>query len=251
MTVGIIQARMGSTRLPGKVLLPIGSSSLLAHCIHRLKKSKRVDHWILATTSETSDKAIVEECERLGIACFQGSEWDVLDRFYQAAISSQKKIDTVVRICCDNPTHHGEVVDFTIHEFERFGVDYFSNGNQPPSYSQDGITSEVFTFSALEKAWQESTLLSEREHVTPYIKTSGKFSCAWRKFEADYTFKLSVDTPQDLALNREIFSQLGDDFSIGQLIDFLHKNPTLLELNEGSVFNEGYLKSLREDKKVK
>ncbi|MEZ4800855.1 MAG: glycosyltransferase family protein [Flavobacteriales bacterium] len=251
MVVGIIQARMSSTRLPGKVLLPVGDASLMAQCIRRLKKSKLVDHWILATSDEQVDQAIVEECQKIGIACYQGSEWDVLDRFYQAAIHSKKNIDTVVRICCDNPTHHGEVVDYTIEEFKRYGVDYFSNGNQPPHYAQDGITSEVFSFHSLESAWKESTLMSEREHVTPYIKTSGKFSCGWRKFDADYNFKLSVDTPQDMELAQIIFNNLGPDFPIKELISFLNANPNYLKLNEGSVYNEGYLKSLKEDKKVK
>lgn len=251
MVVGIIQARMSSTRLPGKVLLPVAGVSLMAQCIHRLKKSELVDHWIVATSNEEIDQAIVRECEKIGIASFQGSEWDVLDRFYQAALHSQKQIDTVVRICCDNPTHHGEVVDFSIREYRRYGVDYFSNGNQPPQYAQDGITSEVFSFDALKTAWLESTLMSEREHVTPYIKTSGKFSCVWRKFDAEYQFKLSVDTPQDMELAQIIFEKLGSDFSIKELVSFLNENPEYLKLNEGSVYNEGYLKSLKEDKKVK
>lgn len=251
MIVGIIQARMSSTRLPGKVLLPIGDSSLLSLCISRLRKSTRVDHWILATSDSPADDAIAEACKSIGITCFRGSEWDVLDRFYQASLLIDTKIDTIVRICCDNPTHHGSVVDFTINEFDRYGLDYFSNGNQPPVFSQDGITSEVFSYAALQRAWNESTMHSEREHVTPYIKTSGKFKCGWRKYSAEYNFKLSVDTDQDLELNRTIFHQLGNDFTIEELISFLSNHQELLELNKGSIFNEGYLKSLKEDKKVK
>jgi spore coat polysaccharide biosynthesis protein SpsF len=142
-------------------------------------------------------------------------------------------------------------VDYAIDEFQKYGTDYFSNGNEGPTYSEDGITTEVFTFESLKKAWQESTLLSEREHVTPYIKKSGKFSCAWRKYSSEYSFKLSVDTPNDLTLCSTIFKELGNDFSIDQLISFLKEHSDLLKINEDSILGEGYLKSLKEDKIVK
>jgi spore coat polysaccharide biosynthesis protein SpsF (cytidylyltransferase family) len=251
MIVGIIQARMGSTRLAGKVLLPIGELTLLEHCYNRLQHSTKVDRWILATTTEPADDVIETFCKEYNISCYRGSEWDVLDRFYQAIQHFNLTPTTVVRICCDNPTHHGEVVDFAIREFQRYQVDYFSNGNQPPTYSQDGITSEVFSYNALEKAWKESTMLSEREHVTPYIKTSGLFKCAWRKFSDNYQFKLSVDTPADLELSKRVFQELGNDFTIEELIVFLTKNKNLLSINEESIINEGYQKSLKEDRKVK
>lgn len=251
MNLGIIQARIGSTRLPGKVLIDIHGKSLLEHCLTRLSLSKKIDKWIVATTTEASDDVIESACKHLNFDCFRGSEWDVLDRFYQAAISQEKEPTTIVRICCDNPIHHGEIVDYAIHEYEVLGTDYFSNGNEGPIYSEDGITTEVFSFSALKQAWNESSLLSEREHVTPYIKRSGKFSCAWRKFSSEYRFKLSVDTANDLTLCQHIFHSLGEDFSIQTLIAFLKTNEGLLKINEDSVFNEGYLKSLKEDKPIK
>jgi spore coat polysaccharide biosynthesis protein SpsF (cytidylyltransferase family) len=251
MNLGIIQARMGSTRLPGKVLVDIHGKSLLEHCISRLSNSKKIDKWIVATTTEASDDAIELACSKIGVACYRGSEWDVLDRYYQAAISQQENPNIIVRICCDNPIHNGEVVDYAMDEFQKFGTDYFSNGNEGPIYSEDGITTEVFTFDSLKKAWQESTLLSEREHVTPYIKKSGKFSCAWRKYSSDYSFKLSVDTPNDLTLCSTIFKELGNDFTIDRLISFLKQHSDLLKINEDSILGEGYLKSLKEDKIVK
>lgn len=251
MNLGIIQARMGSTRLPGKVLVDILGKSLLEHCISRLSHSKKIDKWVVATTTETADDSIEEACNSLNLECFRGSEWDVLDRFYQTAISQKETPNLIVRICCDNPIHHGEVVDYAIDQFYLFGTEYFSNGNEGPVYSEDGITTEVFTFDSLKKAWEESKLLSEREHVTPYIKKSGKFSCAWRKYSSDYIFKLSVDTPNDLTLCKTIFKELGDNFSIDELISFLQKNSSLLKINEDSVLGEGYLKSIKEDKIVK
>jgi spore coat polysaccharide biosynthesis protein SpsF len=251
MNLGIIQARMGSTRLPGKVLVDILGKSLLEHCISRLSLSKKIDKWVVATTTETADNSIEEACKSLSIECYRGSEWDVLDRFYQTAISQKETPNLIVRICCDNPIHHGEVVDYAINQFYLFGTEYFSNGNEGHVYSEDGITTEVFTFDSLKNAWEESKLLSEREHVTPYIKKSGKFSCAWRKYSSEYIFKLSVDTPNDLTLCKTIFKELGDNFSIDELISFLQKNSSLLKINEDSVLGEGYLKSIKEDKIVK
>jgi spore coat polysaccharide biosynthesis protein SpsF len=251
MNLGIIQARMGSTRLPGKVLVDIHGKSLIEHCIERLSFSKKIDKWVVATTTESIDDSIVMACTKIGVECYRGSEWDVLDRFYQTSISQTETPDTVVRICCDNPIHHGEIVDYAIEQFTLFATDYFSNGNEGPLYSEDGITTEVFTFASLKQAWTEAKLLSEREHVTPYIKKSGKFSCAWRKYSSLYNFKLSVDTPNDLILCKKIFEELGDQFSINDLIAFLQNNPALLKLNEDSILNEGYLKSIKEDKIVK
>lgn len=251
MIKGIIQARMGSTRLPGKVLMKLGDRTLMEWCIQRLQKSTFVNEWIVATTDQAEDDAIENLCNLLQITCYRGSEWDVLDRFYQAIVAHKKIPQTVVRICCDNPTHHGEVVDFTIKEYQRYQLDYFSNGNQGPHYYEDGITSEVFSFQALETSWKNATLLSQREHVTPYIKTSGKFSCGWRKFRSDFDFKLSVDTPNDLLLNETIFERLGGDFTIATLSDFLIAHPELIKINLNSEKGAGYKKSLNEDKKVK
>lgn len=251
MIVGIVQARMTSTRLPGKVLMSVGSKTMLEHCLERLKFSKKVDIWILATSIEASDDPIAEMCKEKNIKCFRGPMEDVLSRYYHAAKTLEHEPKTIVRVCCDNPTHHGEVIDFCIQEFQRYGVDYFSNGNEPPEYTQDGLTAEVFTYSALEIAFKEATMASELEHVTPYIKRSGKFSLVWRKFIENYPFKLSVDTLEDLEINREIFKQLGDSFSIEQLNNYIINNPGITNKNSHAIFNEGYMKSLKEDKKVK
>ncbi len=251
MIIGIIQARMGSTRLPGKVMKPIFGKTILELCIQRLSLSKSVEKWIIATTDNSSDDVIATFCKNHNIPCYRGSEEDVLDRFYQAKKLIAPEANVVVRICCDNPTHDGSVVDYCIQEFKKLDVDYFANGNEPPIFSQDGITAEVFTSEALDIAWKESRLQSEREHVTPYIKKSPRFKKAWRLYDSDFKYKLSVDNENDFKLNEIIFENLGHSFSTLDLINFLKNNPALISVNSSSVINEGYLKSLREDKEIR
>ncbi|MFM7814990.1 MAG: cytidylyltransferase domain-containing protein [Flavobacteriales bacterium] len=253
MIVCIIQARMGSSRLPGKVLRQISEKPILQHVIDRLGRSKKVGQFIVATTIEPADDAIELFCTQHHIPCYRGSEWDVLDRFYQAAISVQcKPGDTIVRICCDNPIHSHHVLDFAIDQFEKLGLDYFSNSNQEPHFLEDGFDVEVASFNALETATREASMLSEREHVMPYIKNAGKFRIGWRKAHASYTFKLSVDTEKDLEVVQAIFHALKDnsDFSIGDVVELLQRSPQILALNADSEINSGYKKSLREDRRV-
>jgi len=251
MTTAIIQARMGSIRLPGKVLREVRGNHILGHLMARLRPSIKINQFIVATTTLPEDNAIAEWCHNEGIVCYRGSDWDVLDRFYKAAISTGETPDTIVRICCDNPLHTYKVADFVINEFERAGTDYFSNSNQEPDYLEDGFDTEVFTFVALKEAWQKADLLSEREHVCPYIKKH--FRCGWKKAHPDYHFKLSVDTENDLRAVRQIFTELSatPDFGIEEVVDLLRKKPEILDLNKESKINEGFAKSLREDKKTR
>jgi spore coat polysaccharide biosynthesis protein SpsF len=251
MIVGIIQARMGSTRLPGKVMMSIHGKSILELCLQRLSHSTKVDAWIVATTVDSKDDIIEAYCNMNNILCYRGSEEDVLDRFYKAYKTHTPEAKSIVRICCDNPTHDGLVVDYCIDEFTKLGVDYFSNGNEPPFYTQDGITAEVFTTSSLDEAWSKSKLQSEREHVTPFIKKSPQFKKAWRKFDDHYSFKLSVDNENDFKLNEIIFKELGDTFTTSELISLLQTRPDITSLNKTSIINEGYLKSIKEDKQVR
>lgn len=251
MSLCLIQARMGSTRLPGKVLSSIAGKTMLEHVLERLAPSSYITRFVVATTELPEDDAIESICTNLGVAVHRGSDWDVLDRFYGALNAFGENRQTVVRICCDNPTHHFSAIDFVYQQFLRYGVDYFSNGNEGPWYYEDGFTAEVFTRQALETAWRESTLLSEREHVTPYIKRSGKFSCGWRKMIPDYTYKLSVDTPEDMDKASEIFEALGDNFTPEELVHFLKQNPRFQVSDPAATFNVGYMKSLKEDKKVR
>ncbi|MFM1931384.1 MAG: hypothetical protein RL226_687 [Bacteroidota bacterium] len=251
MKLAILQARMGSTRLPGKVLREVHGKKVLEHLIDRLTPSQKVDQFIVATTSNAEDDAIEQWCKEQGVHCYRGSDWDVLERFWGAANSFDSQPDTIVRICCDNPLHSYQVLDFVVSEFEKAGTTYFSNSNQEPDFLEDGFDVEVFTFEALREANNKATLLSEREHVCPYIKKH--FSCAWKKADPEYMFKLSVDTENDLAAVSRIFEELKDipDFGIHEVTALLKAKPEILALNQESEINAGFRKSLNEDKKVK
>ncbi|MBX7050602.1 MAG: glycosyltransferase family protein [Flavobacteriales bacterium] len=245
---------MGSTRLPGKVLREVNGIPILQLLLQRLSASKLVDRFVVATTTNAEDDAIEAFCKKNNILCYRGSDWDVLERFYEAATSQGAgDEDHIVRICCDNPIHSYKVLDFVLKSYHQSGVDYFSNSNQEPDFLEDGFDVEVTSFKALKQAHQEAKLLSEREHVMPYIKNSGKFSLGWRKANPAYLFKLSVDTEKDLETVERIFSELKDrpDFSIDDVVDLLQRKPEILEINKESTINSGYQKSLREDRQVK
>lgn len=254
MNLCIIQARMGSSRLPGKVLREVHGVPILQLLIERLSQSKTVTKFIVATTSNSEDDAIETFCKKQNISCYRGSDWDVLERFYGAATTfGSGTEDHIVRICCDNPIHSHHVLDFVVNSYHHAGVDYFSNSNQEPDFLEDGFDVEVTSFNALKQAHEEAKLLSEREHVMPYIKNSGKFSLGWRKANAAYLFKLSVDTEKDLETVQRIFHELEDkpDFSIDEVVDLLKRKPEILDINKESTINSGYQKSLREDREVK
>jgi len=249
----IAQARMGSSRLPGKVLRPVNDKSMLENLVERISPSSTIGKIVVATTTNSEDDAIEALCAKRAWAVYRGSDWDVLDRFYNAAVANNAQSgDNIVRICCDNALHSHQVVDFVVGEFLKLGVDYFSNSNQEPDFLEDGFDVEVTTFNALATAWKEAKMMSQREHVMPYIKDSGKFSLAWRKAHSKYNFKLSVDTENDLKVSQAIFSSLAGnpDFSIDEVVDLLEKKPEILDLNKDSEINSGYKKSLSEDKEI-
>jgi spore coat polysaccharide biosynthesis protein SpsF (cytidylyltransferase family) len=253
MNLCIIQARMGSSRLPGKVLMKVAGKAILGQVVQRLKPAASIDKIVVATTTNPEDEAIEKYCESAGIVCFRGSDWDVLDRFFQAAKKNEAQHgDLIVRICCDNPIHHWKVVDFAVDEFNKLGVDYFSNSNQEPDFLEDGFDVEVTTFDAIADAAQNAKLLSEREHVMPYIKNSGKFRLGWRKACEGYHYKLSVDTANDLHVAETIFAELFSqpDFSIDEVHALLQRKPEILNINKESEINSGYKKSLREDRSI-
>jgi spore coat polysaccharide biosynthesis protein SpsF len=245
-----IQARMGSTRLPGKVLKEIGGNIQLQHLINRLLKSAYECKFIVVTTSEKKDSEIVDFCLSKKISFFRGSENDVLDRFYKCAKEYDlKDEDTIVRVTADCPMHHYLVLDFALKKFSQHKLDYFTNSFAP--IFEDGCDCEVFKFSVLEKTWKIAKLLSQREHVTPFIKDSGIFLCGYKKYHPDYNYKLSVDTFEDYLAIDGIFKKFATaDFSIDQVIDLLKLEPELLNANKKSIINSGYYKSLENDKEI-
>jgi len=254
MNICIIQARMGSTRLPGKVLRSVFGKPILQHVIDRLAPSQTIQSIVVATTTNAEDDAIENFCKQKDIACYRGSDWDVLDRFVRAAEKyGTQPGDSVIRICCDNPIHSWKVVDFVVGQFQRYKVDYFSNSNQEPNYLEDGFDVEVVSYDALLLAASNASLLSEREHVMPYVKNSKRFKLGWRKANDAYRFKLSVDTENDLRLAEQIFQELHDspDFGIDEVVELMNRKPELLLINHESEINSGYKKSIREDRTVK
>jgi spore coat polysaccharide biosynthesis protein SpsF len=250
MIIGLIQARMGSSRLPGKVLREINGKPILQLLIERLSPSTLVDEFIIVTTELPEDDAIENWCKKSGVKCFRGSDWDVLDRFY-SAVSEMDHLTSIVRICSDNPLHSYKVVDFVVNEYLKSKKTYFSNSNQEPDYLEDGFDVEVFSFSSLEDAWKNAKLLSEREHVCPYIKKHNP--CGWKKAHPAYHFKLSVDTQADLNAVEQIYTELKGqpDFSIEEVVALLQAKPEILDINKESEINSGFQKSLKEDRIVK
>ena len=163
--VAIVQTRMGSTRLPGKVLKDLGGDAVLARVVHRLRRAHLLNEIVIATTISPADDSIVRECERLAVQCFRGPEQDVLDRYYQTAKAFSA--EAVVRVTSDCPLIDGELIDATIRTFLDQKADYSSN-NIPRTYPR-GLDAEVFTFAGLERTWREAVKPYEREHVTPYF----------------------------------------------------------------------------------
>ncbi|MEW5766975.1 MAG: aminotransferase class III-fold pyridoxal phosphate-dependent enzyme [bacterium] len=249
MIGAIVQARMGSTRLPGKIMKEIVGKPLLEHLVSRLKGSRLLDKIIVATTSLKEDEIVVELAEAIGIDAFAGSEADVLDRYYQAA--RKYRLDTVVRITGDCPLIDPKVVDKVIRHFKSDNFDYVSNVFK---YTYpDGLDTEVFSFEALERAWREASQPSEREHVTPYIRKHPELF-KLSNVENDinlFGMRWCVDEEKDLEFVREVYKNLyreGKIFYMEDILKLLKICPGLSQINEGIIRNEGYYKSLLEQK---
>lgn len=230
-TVAIIQARMGSTRLPGKVLMDLGGETVLSRVLNRVQRTTLVDQVIVATTTVLQDDVIVQACLERGIRSFRGSEDDVLGRYYHAAVESGA--DVVVRITSDCPLIDPQVIDATIRLFTNQGCDYASNVF-PRTYPR-GLDVEVFSSDALGRAWQEARSLHEREHVTPYLyEHPARFRQVSLRAAKDYSrHRWTLDTPEDLQLLRAIYARMGNrnDFSWTAVLDLLEREPELGDLN--------------------
>lgn len=246
----VIQARFGSTRLPGKVLLTLAGKTVLERVIERASASTCIDDLIVATTTNKDDKKIATLCMRKKIKVYCGSEDDVLDRFYQAA--SLLKASVVVRITADCPLIDPAVIDKVIRAHNAKDVDYTSNV-LVPTYP-DGQDVEVFTFEALRRAWQEAKLTSQREHVTPYIRDSKKFKCANVANPRDLSaYRLTLDEKNDYRLMQAVYKHFSaqKNFTMREIIAFLDANLEVRRINSAFRRNEGYLKSLAHDSVVR
>lgn len=240
---------MGSTRLPGKAMTDIFGKPMLWRVIERVKKAKKIDRVVVATTDKEEDQTIIKLAEKMGVESFAGSENDVLDRYYRAAKKYGAKI--IVRITSDCPLIGPEIIDRAIKSFLESKVDYLSTGRLKSTFPE-GLDTEVFSFYALEKAWREAKLPSEREHVTPYIwKNPRTFKIKTIKNDRDLSYmRWTVDEEKDLNFVREIYKRLykkNKIFRTENILNLLKKEPELMEINKGIIRNEGYFKSLRED----
>ena len=230
-TVAIIQARMGSTRLPGKVLKNLEGATVLARVVNRVRRAKLIDELLVATTDRPADDAIVAECRKCSVAVSRGDQDDVLDRYFRAA--QLTKAEIVVRITSDCPLIDPEITDQTIAAFLEARPDYSSN-TLVRTYPR-GLDTEVMSVDALARAWQAARKPYEREHVTPYIyEHPEEFRILSVTGDADYSgHRWTVDTPEDLEFVRAIYACLKDNatFLWRDVLDVVHREPALMDLN--------------------
>lgn len=229
-----VQARMGSTRLPGKVLKKVLNKPLLDFLVERLKQSKQIDGIVILTSQKPEDDVIASFCQERKVPCFRGSEEDVLDRYYQAAL--ERRPDAIVRITADCPLIDPDVVDQVIREFRQnyLDVDYVTNGLERTF--PRGLDVEVFSFKALEQAFKNARRPEEREHVTVYIYRHPE---QFRLKNITYTTSLghhrwTVDTPEDFTLVRLILEHLYPDkpqFRLKDILTLLAQHPDWVQIN--------------------
>ena len=257
-TIAIIQARMGSSRLPGKVLLDLSGKPMIQHVVERVWRARTIHSVIIATTTHSSDDPVVDFAGVRHVPCYRGSLYDVLDRYYQAA--KTRRADVIVRITADCPLIDPAVIDQTVQLVTdcRSPITDFACNRLPPPFRRTfpiGLDVEACTFAALERAWREATEPFHREHVMPFLyegvtllpdkPATGPYSLATgaslRGFriaqlhhQPDYgSLRWTVDTSEDLAFAREIFTRLGNqtDFTWYDVLEIVQKHPELAQIN--------------------
>lgn len=252
MIGALIQARTSSSRLPRKVLKVIEGKTVLEHVIFRVKKVKNINKVILATSDRKEDDVLENIARKSGVDFFRGSLDNVLDRFYQAA--KKFKIDSIVRITADCPLLDSKVAKEVVDFYLKNDYDYVSNAN-PPTFP-DGLDTEIFSFKSLERAWKNAQLPSEKEHVTPWIyKNPDKFKLGNLFSDKDLSrLRLTLDEEKDFILINEIYKELyhkNQNFGLKEILQLFEKKPELVEINQSIKRNEGYAKSLKEDKQAR
>lgn len=248
--LAVTQARIGSTRLSNKILLKVNNKSLLEIHLERILKSKNITKLLVATTNELHVEKITKICEKLDVTYYKGSTNNVLDRFYNA--SKTENPDWVVRLTSDCPLIDPELIDKVIDYVVNQDVDYGSN--ILIEKFPDGQDIEVFKFSALEKAWNEAKLMSDKEHVTTFIRNNSDFNNK-KMFKAvnyfakkfDYSkIRMTVDNIEDFDLIKTLILKLGTDKSWLDYTNYIVKN-NLEKTNSNIKRNEGLIKSLLND----
>jgi spore coat polysaccharide biosynthesis protein SpsF len=230
--VAIIQARMGSTRLPGKVLKAILGKPMLFHEIERVSRAKNIDEIVIATTDQPADDKIVSLCKKNSWNYYRGSENDVLDRYYQSAIAFHAGI--IVRITADCPLIDPVIIDQTIDVFLKSkSIDYVSNSLPVMTFPR-GLDTEIMSMTTLKKVWIEDKNPGWREHVTPYIERNpSKFRIKGHVYSKDFSYlRWTVDTPADLQFVRKIYNHFkNNEFSWNDVVDLLKQHPEYIAIN--------------------
>ncbi len=253
--VAIIQGRMSSSRLPGKILADIAGQPMLQRVFVRTSRSASVSQTIFATTTDASDDPVAEYCHFSGIPFTRGSLYDVLDRYYQTA--KQAKADVVVRITADCPVIDPELIDAVVNTLLETGdlrFDFVAN-RLPPPYHRTypiGLDIEACTFKVLEQAWKKAKEPQHREHVMPYLYEGVQLIADNRSLQTGISprgyniallhhttdfgdYRWTVDTPEDLEFMRQVYAHFNgrDDFSWKEVLDLVHDNPELMKINAG------------------
>lgn len=252
MIIAIIQARMGSTRFPGKVLKSINGKSLLELYINRVKPAKFIDKIVVATTTNPNDAVIERAALDAKVEAFRGSENDLLDRYYMCA-KHYGKPTGVVRLTSDDVFVDHEVIDHAISIHKAEHVDFVTNHFEP-TYPE-GLDVEVYSFDCLEKAWKNATLLSEREHVFPFIQNHPEqFKIINFKQKKDYSsLRWTVDYECDYEMTKAVYGHLYKKTPIflqNDIIELIEQYPDIAKINSHIKRKEGVNKSKAEDKKI-
>ncbi|OGO15457.1 MAG: hypothetical protein A2Y93_11985 [Chloroflexi bacterium RBG_13_68_17] len=233
--LAIIQARMGSTRLPGKILADIGGKPMLCRVVERARRAACLDGVLVATTTRAEDDAVEWLCRERGYVCTRGHPTDVLDRYYQAA--RQAAADVVVRLTADCPMIDPAVIDQVVGAFLAADppVDFAANRLPDDRTFPIGLDTEVCTFAALARAWSEAGEPYQREHVMPYLyEAPGRFRIFLVRSARDHShLRWTVDTAEDLELARRIYAHFGgrDDFTWGEVLALVEREPSLAAIN--------------------
>lgn len=231
-TVAIVQARMGSSRLPGKILLDLAGKPMIQRCLERLGKASCLDQVVVATTILSEDDAVANICESLGYGCHRGSENDLLDRYYHAA--KAEKAELVVRITSDNPLVDPSIVDMVVDCLKQEpALDYCANRLDSHTWPI-GLDAEAFTMEALAKAWREDKDPAWREHVTPYMYFNpARFNIRILEHGENLGhLRWTVDTSEDFELIQRIYTLMDQDhFSWQEVLDLVRRHPELSLIN--------------------
>ena len=245
----IIQARIGSSRLPGKILRNYKTYNLLKVLIQRLNKSKKVKNIIIATTKQKEDDRVVKFCLDNSLNYFRGSKNNVLNRYYKA--SRKYKVKNIIRITSDCPLIDPVILDKMILEFKKKKLDYLSNTYPEPSTYPDGMDIEIFTYRSLQLANKYAKTKSEKEHVTAYIRRQKRFKILRTDLLKDMSnFRLTIDYPKDYNLFKYLIDKFKSKiFFVGmiEIIKYLKKNPSLIEYQKKILRNEKFIIDQKRD----